>query len=215
MLLNKNINPLKQHVDTTTEQVILEAAENLFLERGFALTSTTEIARIVGCNQALVHYYYRTKDQLFDAVFEKNAGKFVSSFLQPVEENISFEEKVRKKIETQYDILKANPRLPFLFFNELNTNPGRLKLLKEKTGDLPGLLFSAMESEIRTEIEKGTIRPMTAMDLMLTIFSLNIALFLASPVLKAITGMTEAEFQNLIEGRKRENVTIILKSLRP
>jgi AcrR family transcriptional regulator len=206
---------LKHNKDNSTEQVILETAENLFLEKGFAMTSTTEIARIVGCNQALVHYYFRTKDRLFDAVFEKNANRFVTAFLETIEENIPFEEKVRKKIEAQYDILKANPKLPFLFFNELNTNPERLNLLKEKIGDLPRTFFFKMENEIRVEIEKGAIRPMTAMDLMLTILSLNLILFLASPVLKVITGMTETEFQNLIENRKRENITVILKSLRP
>jgi len=206
---------LKQNKDITTEQIILETAEKLFLEKGFAMTSTTEIARIVGCNQALVHYYFRTKDRLFDAVFEKNANRFVTAFLETMEENIPFEEKVRKKIETQYDILKANPKLPFLIFNELNTNPERLNLLKEKLGDLPRTFFFKMGNELKEEIEKGTIRPMTAIDLMLTILSLNLVLFLASPVLKVITGMTETEFQNLIENRKRENITVILKSLRP
>ena len=206
---------MKQNKDNTTEQVILETAENLFLEKGFAMTSTTEIARIVGCNQALVHYYFRTKDRLFDAVFEKNANRFVSAFLDPMEENIPFEEKIRKKAETHYDILKANPKLPFLFFNELYTNPERLSLLKEKIGDLPKSFLFQMDSELKAEIEKGTIRPMTAIDLMLTILSLNLVLFLASPVLKVITGLTETEFQNLVENRKRENITVILKSLRP
>jgi TetR/AcrR family transcriptional regulator len=206
---------LKQNKDSNTEQAILETAENLFMEKGFAMTSTTEIARIVGCNQALVHYYFRTKDRLFDAVFEQNADRFVNAFLETMEVNIPFEEKVRKKIETQYDLLKANPKLPFLFFNELYTNPERLNLLKEKIGGQPKLFFLQMESELKVEIEKGTIRPMTAMDLMLTILSLNLVLFLASPVLKVITGMTETEFQNLVENRKRENITIILKSLRP
>lgn len=206
---------MKQNKEFTTEQAILETAESLFLEKGYSMTSTTEIARIVGCNQALVHYYFRTKDRLFEAVFEKNANRFVSTFLQKMEENISFEEKVRRKIETHYDMLKANPKLPFLFFNELNTNPQRLNLLKEKIGDLPKSFFLQLETELNVEIAKGTIRPMTAMDLMLTILSLNLVLFLASPVLKVITGMTETEFKNLVENRKRENVTVILKSLRP
>jgi TetR/AcrR family transcriptional regulator len=206
---------LKQNIENTMEQIILETAEKLFLEKGFVLTSTTEIASIAGCNQALVHYYFRTKERLFETVFEKNASLFVAAFLQSGEDNLPFEEKVRKNIETQYDILKSNPKLPFLFFNELNSNPWRLELLKEKIGDLPRSLFLQMEREIRVEIEKGTVRPMTATDLMLTILSLNLVLFLAGPVLKVLTGMTETEYQNLVENRKRENVTVILKSLRP
>jgi len=206
---------LKPEKDQTTEQAILETAEKLFLEKGFALTSTTEIARVAGCNQALVHYYFRTKDRLFDAIFEKSATVFISAFLDKMDDNIPFEEKIRKKIETHFDILRANPKLPFLFFNELNTNPGRLSLLKDKTGGMYKPLFSAIDEELKVEIEKGSVRPMTAMDLMLTILSLNLALFMSGPVLQAITGLTGTEFQKLIENRRREHVTVILKSLRP
>lgn len=206
---------MKHHKRKTAEQAILETAEKLFLEKGFALTSTVEIAKIVGCNQALVHYYFRTKERLFDAVFEKAADMFVLTFLRPADENISFNEKVRRKIESHYDMLKANPKLPFLFFNELNTNPGRLNLLREKIGALPKSLLDQMDRDLRIEIEKGAIRPMTALDLMLTILSLNLVLFLAGPALQVLTGITEPEYQNLVESRKRENMTIILKSLRP
>jgi len=206
---------MKKSNDSTTEQLILEIAENLFLEKGFALTSTTEIARIAGCNQALVHYYFRTKEQLFNEIFGKYANLFVSVFLEKMDDTLSFEENVRKKAEAHYDILKANPKLPFLFFNELNTNPERLTVFKEKTGELPATLLGQMDLALKGEIEKGTIRPMTASDLVLTIFSLNLGLFLAAPVLKVFAGVNETEFQSYVENRKRENVTIILKSLRP
>ena len=58
------------------ESIILETAERLFLEKGFAMTSTTEIAKEVGCNQALVHYYYRTKENLFNVIFEQKFNGF-------------------------------------------------------------------------------------------------------------------------------------------
>ncbi|MFZ4521195.1 MAG: TetR/AcrR family transcriptional regulator [Bacteroidales bacterium] len=206
---------LKPANDQTMEQVILETAENLFLEKGFALTSTIEIARVAGCNQALVHYYFRTKERLFDAVFEKSAWTIISSFLEPLAENIPFEEKIRKKIETQYDLLKANPKIPFLFFNELNTNPCRLRGLMEKTGTLPGVLWKQVDEELKAEIEKGVIRPMTATDLLVTILSMNLFLFLAGPVLKVVAGLSEVDMHHLVDNRKRENVTVILKSLRP
>jgi AcrR family transcriptional regulator len=200
--------------DTTTEQVILDTATALFLEKGYALTSTTEIARIVGCNQALVHYYFRTKDRLFDAVFSKAAGIFTDALLLPMDENLSFEENVRRKVETHYDVMKSNPRLPFLFFNELNTNPERLSLLRTKIGEAPRSLMLQTERALNVEIEKGTVRPMTASNLLLTIFSLNLVIFLSAPVLQVLGGMTETEYEALVENRKRENVTVVLKSLR-
>jgi hypothetical protein len=112
-------------------------------------------------------------------------------------------------------MLKANPKMAFLIFNELHTNSSRLNLFKEQIGTIPRSLLLQMEAELKVEIEKGAVRPMSAADLILTILSLNLMMFLAGPVLIAMTGMTETEFQNLLENRKRENVTVILKSLRP
>jgi TetR/AcrR family transcriptional regulator len=109
--------------EISTEQVILNAAEQLFLEKGFALTSTVEITKKAQCNQALVHYYYRSKERLFQAVFKKRVILFLSSFLQISKENIPFEEKLKRTIELHFDMLRENPRLPFLLFNGLSTNP--------------------------------------------------------------------------------------------
>lgn len=195
------------------EDAILETAERLFLEKGFALTSTTQIADAVGCNQAMVHYYYRTKDRLFEAVFEKKIKLFVSNLLHIGEENIPFKEKLRKRIETHFDMIKANPKLPFLIFNELTTNPKRLISLKEKIGQFPQSIISQLEKELQAEIKAGAIRPIETIDLVMTIISLNVILFLMSPVFKTVANISDDQFNAMIERRKKENVTIILNSL--
>lgn len=204
---------MQRKSEQTIEQVILESAEVLFLDKGFAMTSTTEIARKAGCNQALVHYYFRTKNKLFDIVFDKYANLLVSALFQDPDNTVPFEENIRKKTEILYDLMKANPKMPFLFFNELNTNPARLGFLKDKIGDLPASFLMQMEYDLKVEIEKGNIRPMSAPDLLLTILSLNLGLFLAYPVFEVLTGTTAPEFQKILVNRKRENVTVILKSL--
>jgi AcrR family transcriptional regulator len=201
--------------DSNTEQAILEAAEQLFLEKGFALTTTTEIARVAGCNQALVHYYFRTKEKLFTSVFEKKARMFVSSLFQAEKEDSTFEEKLRQKIEVHFEMLRSNPRLPFLFFNELITNPDRLQELKKNLFDLPTAIFLPLKNGLEAEIAKGTIRQMTVYDLLITMLSLNVILFLASPIFKILANFSDEEFEKLIEHRKQENVTVILNSLRP
>ncbi len=201
--------------ESKAEQVILEAAEKLFLEKGFSMTSTTLIAKAAGCNQALIHYYFRTKEHLFEAVFEKKMKMFVSTFFQAGKENSTLEDKLKQKIETHFDMLKANPQLPFLIFNELITNPKRLDKFKNKIKTIARPILLQIQSDLQTEIEKGNIRPITAVDLLITIFSLNVILFLGSPILKTIANLSDDEYQNFIEHRKRENVTAILKSLRP
>jgi len=206
---------MKATKDSTTEQSILEAAEKMFLEKGFALTSTVGIARVAGCNQALVHYYFRSKEKLFEKVFEKKVRLFLSTFLQISGQDLTFEEKLRLKIETHFEMLQANPRLPFLFFNELTTNPRQLEIFTEEMSDVPVSIFKQLQKELDEEIVKGTVRPMTALNLLFTILALNVVLFLAAPIFKTITGMPDSVFEKLIEQRKQENVRTILQSLRP
>jgi AcrR family transcriptional regulator len=201
--------------DTNTEQAIIDVAERLFLEKGFSMTSTTEIAKEVGCNQALVNYYFRTKDNLFEAIFEKKVNLFIAIFFKEKNDNIPFKSKVKLIIETHFEVLKANPKIPFLFFNEITTNPKRIEKLKQKGLKLPSSMFLEMEKELKNEIAKGNIRNISSTDLMISIFSLNAMLFIGSPIIKVIGKFTDEEYNKLIEHRKKENVHIILKSLEP
>jgi Transcriptional regulator len=201
--------------DSSMEQKILAAAELLFLEKGLALTSTTEIAKEAGCNQALVHYYFRTKDRLFEMIFEKKAELFMKTFLQISGELLPFEEKLRRKVAAHYEMLLANPQLPFLIINELVTNPQRLQGLKEKLSSVVGSVYREFEAELAEEIRKGTVRPLSVADIIITIISLNVYPFLGAPVLKVAMGLDAAGLQERLRMRKQENVEIVLRSLRP
>lgn len=200
--------------DSNTEQLILETAESLFLDKGFAMTSTTEIAKAVGCNQALVHYYFRSKEKLFHAIFEKKVKLVVSTFFQTNDENISFEEKLKNVIEAHFEIIRANPKVPFLIFNELTTNPKRVQSLAKESGLLDSVL-PKLNEELQAEIKKGTIRPINPLDLLFSIVSLNVILFLSKPLFESIVSNSSEEFEKIVESRKKENVLIILRSLKP
>ena len=203
------------NTEQNMEQAILETATKLFLEKGFRSTSTTEIAREVGCNQALVHYYYRTKERLFEAIFEKKIKFFIGSLFKIDHEDIPFEKKLTRKIESHFDAIKEEPKLPLFFFNEASSNPNRLQQLRDKLGELPDLVVNQMKNELEAEIKKGNIRPMTIYDLLMTIVSLNIVAFIAEPIFKTITKISDEEYLKLLERRKKENVHIILNSLKP
>jgi len=214
ILLNIAIK-MKHEQDANLEQLILETAEKLFLEKGFAMTSTTEIAKKVGCNQALVHYYFRTKENLFQSIFAKKIRLLLSSIIENSQKDISFEEKLKAKIESHFEMIRANPRLPFLVVNELTTNPERINSLKEKINELPKSVFTQLQHELQIEIDNGRIRPIEIMDLVLTIVSLNAMLFLTGAIFKNIAHLSDADFEQLIEHRKQEHVRIILASLKP
>ena len=197
------------------EEQILESATELFLSRGFAGTSTTEIAKHAGCNQALVHYYFRTKDKLFEAIFKSKMTAFLGSFLQPGLEELSFEERMTKKIRDHFDLVAANPKLPLLIFSEVNANPERLALFVNALEATPQQVLRSLDNDLQNEIKAGRVRPMTVYELMLTMLSLNITGFLMEGPIKAITGMSDVDYKKMLERRREENVRIILKGIKP
>ena len=201
--------------DKDKENAIINAATELFLDKGFASTSTTEIAKKVGCNQALVHYYFRTKERLFEAVFAEKFKSFATNILEINQGDFTFEEKLKLKIESHYDMLQDNPKLPLLIAYELNTNPKRLESMKEHLGDLPAKVFANFQTELDIEIEKGNIREIDVINLIFNILALNISMFIIGPILQSFAGLSKAEYDNLVNQRKKENVNTIIKSLRP
>ena len=115
--------------DRQTEEKIFEAATDVFVEKGMDGARMQDIADHAGINKALLHYYYRTKDQLFNAVFEKIAGQMFRKFAPVMDEKLSLEEKIRFFFREHINFMKKNPRLPVFILHELNRNPSRIKNL--------------------------------------------------------------------------------------
>ena len=100
------------------EYKILKAAEKLFLEQGFIRTKMAQIAEEAGCNQALVHYYYRTKELLFEKIYEEKIEQMLSNLLITTSSDAPFEEKILNLISVHFEFLKQNPQLPAFSLNE-------------------------------------------------------------------------------------------------
>ena len=206
---------MEQTREQSMESIILETAERLFLDKGFALTSTTEIAREAGCNQALVHYYFRTKEQLFIRIFEEKIKIFAGAFFSIDEKPGTFLEKLTRKIEAHFDIIAQNPKIPFLIINEITTNPQRIKALHKSIGEYPASIIRKVNEELEEAIAQGEVRPITVLDLILTVLSLNVLPQLLRPILEEVMPLPSEEVQKLIARRKEENVKLIINSLRP
>jgi Transcriptional regulator len=206
---------MTQEQEAGLEQKILETAEQLFLEKGFAMTSTTEIAKKAGCNQALVHYYFRTKENLFQSIFEQKIKLVIATFQEREAAELTFEEKLKIKIESHFEMVRANPRLPFLVMNEFTTNPDRIEAFRKKLAALPNTIFKQFQQELQEEIKAGRIREITGLDLVFNIVSLNAMLFLAGNIFKSVAQLDDTQYEQMIEHRKQEHVKVILSSLRP
>ncbi|MEI6753823.1 MAG: TetR/AcrR family transcriptional regulator [Paludibacter sp.] len=199
----------------TMEIVILETAERLFLEKGFAMTSTTEIAKEIGCNQALIHYYFRTKENLFNIIFEKKFKQFFQNiFIVENLDQMAFPEKLKHIIEAHFDMVRQNPRIPLLIVNEFSRNPEMVANLKEKLQGVVATLFESLNTDLQAEIAAGRVRQITIIDLIFSVISINISLFLLLPVAAEIMTLDEKQKEIVINRRRDEHVKLILNGVR-
>ena len=165
------------------EKRILWVAERLFLEKGFNGTSTTEIAKTVGCNQTLIHYYFRTKEKLFWDVFSPKVEQVVEYLDAPLDESIDFIERIRNVVDFYFSILELDERLAPFIVNELIMNPGRWNKFRDRylRNESRSTAFNRFENMVEEEISSGHIRRVRAIDLLLNIMSLTISAFIVAP----------------------------------
>ncbi len=202
--------------EKSMEQLILDTAEQLFLEKGFASTSTTQIAKMVGCNQALIHYYFRTKENLFNSIFESKFKMLFQRVFDTTQlENLSFTDKIKYIVETHFDILSENPKMPMLILTELSRQPEQITILKEKLYALPEKLISIMSQELEIEIKAGRVKNCSFLDIMITVISVNLALFTLLPFAVNVINLDEKQTKFLLAHRRAENVNIVLSYLHP
>ena len=166
------------------EKRILWVAERLFLEKGFSGTSTTEIAKSVGCNQALIHYYFRTKEKLFWDIFSPKMEQVVEYLDAPLDENLDFLERIRNIIDFYFGMLELDERLAPFIVNELIMNPGRWEYFRQRflRSESRSNAYDRFESMVQEEVAKGTIREVQAIDVLLDIMSLCISTFIVAPM---------------------------------
>jgi AcrR family transcriptional regulator len=196
------------------EQAIIEAAEHEFMENGFEAAKTTKIAARAGVTHAMLHYYYRTKENLFNIIFEKKTellkASLFTSFDNP---DTPFLDKVRNSIEAHFDFLRANPNLPRFVINELISKPNCLKLFEKQIKRVAKMVMSRVKEEIEVEIAKGTINPIDPVTLMVDIASMNIFVFAALPLIRSFALESYVDEDAFLEERKKENVDIIIRRL--
>lgn len=201
--------------DQNMELKILESAEKLFLEQGFLKTTTGQIAQLAGCNQALVHYYYRTKEQLFERVYEQKIQLLFSNFIAEVETCDSFEESITRMVRMHFRFLKENPMLPSFLLNECLNNPlERKSVLKARLSVLIPTVKRRLEETLNREIAAGNIRPISVLDLLFSIISLNVMPFLVMPLFQTLSDSSDEEMQTLLAHREEETVNLILARLK-
>lgn len=196
---------------TNTESKILEAAKQEFIKSGFKGTSMQQIADAAAINKSLLHYYFRSKEKLFSAVFSFAMQQFVPHVLEIVTSTDSIFIKIEKIVHKYIDVLLKNPFIPVFILHELNRNPQRIHELLLQTGIKPDLVMK----NLITEKDKNMIRNVDPVHLFTNTIALCIFPVGASPLLRKILfNDNKVLFQQFMQERKAEVTSFIIHAIK-
>lgn len=198
-------------LDSSTEAHILEAAKIIFHEKGMAGARMQMIADKAGINKALLHYYFRSKEKLFKAVLIASFRELAPRINQIFEADLPLFKKIEYFTDQYISFVMENPYLPSFLIQELNNHPGFAKEL------LSGHIRPKPEkflNQIQQEIKNKNIQPIDPMQLVINIISLCAFPFIASEMIKGITGMNSKQYRLFMESRKKEVAAFIINSIK-
>ena len=197
-------------IQPSTEEKILDAAKTVFHKKGFDGTRMQEIADEAGINKALLHYYYRSKENLFDAVFKDAFNELFKKIFSVVGSTIPFEEKIRYIFNDYIGFMQRNPYIPSFILNEIHHNPARITDLLQGLPTPPSEILNKVKKSLEDEAIKG----IDHRQFIINIISLSIFPIIAKPLLKSILNLTEEDYNEFIETRKKELPDFIFKAIR-
>ncbi len=200
---------LKSNQDT--EAQILDAAQDVFQKKGMDGARMQEIADEAGINKAMLHYYYRSKQLLFEAVFS-NAFSLIAPQLNKIlNDDSSIEDKVKNFTSNYITFISKHPYLPNFIINEMNRNPKFFEKIQQNAA-FPTL--EKFNNQVAAEVEKGILKPINGEQLFINIISLNIFPFVATPLIKGFLKIDDKGFKQVMEQRKVAVSEFIINSIK-
>lgn len=198
-----------------TEGEILRAAEQEFMLKGFDGAKTASIARAAGVTHAMLHYYFRTKEQLFDRILTDKMSLMGRSVLTAFgNSQLPLLERLKDGILRHFDFLMENPDLPRFIVNEVFSRPERYDIMRGSISRLADSLMQSVQKELDESAAQGEIVAMDVRMLMLDIICLNVFPFIAYPVIEPIFGSIAADRSQFFEIRKAENIEVIMRRIK-
>lgn len=197
--------------DLTPEQRILEAARKIFLKKGLDGARMQDIADEAGINKAMLHYYFRSKDKLFEQIFSEVAGHFLPKIMAIFESEKTVFEKIETFCHEYINQVVQTPYVPIFILNEINRHPEDF-LKKLFRNQMPPV--EKMIKQLENEKRSGIIKNVEPFQLLLNVLSLCVFPFVAKPMIQLITGMDGMEFNEMMELRKKEIPAIIINSIK-
>jgi len=202
-------------MEGSTEEKILQAAKEVFTQKGYAAARTQEIADRAGVNKGLLQYYFKgnSKEKLFKAIFEEAFLKVTTRINVIFESEDTLERKLELALDAYFDMLLSNPTLPGFIVNELHTNTHAFveEIMSKPSRPNPFPLIM----QIMEEAAEGKIRPIHPMHLVLNVLSMSVFPFIARPLLQRLIQVDDATFMEMMRQRKAEILDFVKHAIKP
>ena len=197
----------------TAEKRIKEAAKQIFLSKGFGGSRTREIALLAKANPALVNYYFRSKENLFEVVMLEMMGEFMQHIARVVNRTeTSFEQKIEDLVMCYVELGRENPSLPLFVLNEMRK--GHLGVSKHAKNMKKILQMGIMSKQLEECIKMKKYRKIEIAEVMMSILGYSVFPYIAAPLIQTMGGMNALDFQTIMNHRKKHIADWILHSMK-
>ena len=187
--------------EMTTEQTIIQAANKIFLENGYAGTRMQDIADEAKINKAMLHDYFKNKESLFRIIFLENFGLLIPLINQVIEAKTSIKEKLLNIAELYIDLMQSNPKLPLFVINELsNHSDSFIAAIKDSQNELPN--FKQLIQEVKDAVKKKEIAPIDPELLIVGVLALSIFPVIAKQMLQILFSENDKSMDDILQRRK-------------
>ena len=202
----------KYKKDNSAREKILEAARNVFLRKGMYGARMQDIADEAGINKAMLHYYFKNKEQLFEEIFLEAAAKLFPRINAIFSSEEALFPKLEKFCAEYITMMNENPYLPLFVLNEMNQNPVQFmtKLWSGKNRPAPQKFLE----QVQKEIKEGTIKDISPLQLLMNLISMTIFPYIGKPVFQLNLGLDEIQFRMVMEQRKTEIPKFIIAAIK-
>lgn len=183
--------------DPSTEDRIKGAARRLFVQKGFAETTTRDIATAADCNVALVNYYFRSKQDLFAAIMIEHLRGFMQTLIPVVNDpSTTLTQKMERFADAYITMLQANPDVPIFILHEMRRDPNALV---QKVGIAPMLMESVLITQLKKALGRRKVDPL---QFFVNLMAMTVFPFIAKRLLQAASGVDDPTFATMMEQRR-------------
>ncbi|NDW12535.1 TetR/AcrR family transcriptional regulator [Bacteroides sp. 214] len=203
---------VKRYSTSDVSERILDAARELFITKGYDGTSIRDIASASGANVAHIKYYFQSKSNLFEIIFDEAFEILIKKVFSTLDSDMPFFELVESWINIYYELLPEYPQIPMFVLNAINHSPDAL--MEKISKHNPERIFNRLNERFEAEAAKGTIKNMPFVDFGLNVLSLCVFPFIFKGLALQIANKSNADYVEILEGHKKYVIDFVFSGLK-